>query len=48
MNKQKIAIGAVTFIAMLVISGCGPDLGKTIIEKTIESQTGGKVSIVFG
>lgn len=45
MNKQKIAIGAVTFIAMLVISGCGPDLGKTIIEKTIESQTGGKVSI---
>jgi hypothetical protein len=45
MNKQKLAIGALTFSAMLVLSGCGPDLGKAIVEKTIESQTGGKVNV---
>ncbi|MEI6588174.1 MAG: hypothetical protein WCO05_04480 [Candidatus Moraniibacteriota bacterium] len=45
MNKQKIATGALAVAIMLVLSGCGPDLGKTIIEKTIESQTGGKVNI---
>ena len=45
MNKQKIAIGALTLSAMLVLSGCGPDLGKAIVEKTIESQTGGKVDV---
>jgi hypothetical protein len=45
MNKQKIAIGAVTFVAMLALSGCGPNVGEKIMEKTIESQTGGKVDI---
>ena len=45
MNKQKIAMGAVTIASILVLAGCGPDAGKTIVEKTIESQTGGKVNV---
>jgi hypothetical protein len=45
MNKQKIATGVLAVAIILVLSGCGPDLGKTIVEKTIESQTGGKVNV---
>ncbi|MFZ2188242.1 MAG: hypothetical protein WAV73_01615 [Candidatus Moraniibacteriota bacterium] len=45
MNKQKIAIGVVAFIAMLALSGCGPNVGEKIMEKAIESQTGGKVNV---
>jgi hypothetical protein len=45
MNKQKIAIGGLIVAATLALSGCGPNLGEKIMEKTIESQTGGKVDI---
>jgi hypothetical protein len=45
MKKQKIIIGVLAFIVMLSLSGCGPNVGEKIMEKTIESQTGGKVDI---
>lgn len=43
--KQKMAISAIILGSVLFFSGCGEDAGKKIIEKTIESQTGGKVNI---
>lgn len=45
MNKKKIVLGGVVFCAVLVFSGCGQNLGETIVEKAVESQTGGKVDI---
>lgn len=49
MNKNKIVLGGVVLGAILIFSGCGPNLGEkigeTIVEKAVESQTGGKVDI---
>jgi hypothetical protein len=45
MKKQKIVLGALVFGATLVLAGCGPNIGQKIVEKGIESQTGGKVDV---
>lgn len=43
--KQRIFMSIVVLGSVVLFSGCGEDAGKRIIEKTIESQTGGKVDI---
>ncbi|MFA6047343.1 MAG: hypothetical protein WCV59_02120 [Parcubacteria group bacterium] len=49
--KQKIAVSAMTLGAVLLLSGCGltdwagKKAGEKIMEKSIESQTGGSVDI---
>jgi hypothetical protein len=42
---QKIIVSFAVLGAVLLFSGCGGNVGKEIIEKTVESQTGGKVDI---
>ena len=39
--KQKIALGSICLAITLILSGCG----ERIVEKAIESQTGGKVDV---
>lgn len=49
--KQKTVVGAILFSAVFLLSGCSltdwasQKAGEKIVEKTIESQTGGKVDI---
>ena len=48
--KQKLLLSAVALGAVIVLSGCWPfpsseKIGQTIMERAIESQTGGKVNI---
>lgn len=45
MKKQNVVLGMTIVTATLFFSGCGPSLGEKIMEKTIETQTGGKVDI---
>ena len=45
MKKQNIILTVILVTATFFFSGCGPNLGEKIMEKTIESQTGGKVDI---
>lgn len=45
MKKQNIILGTILFATTLFFSGCGSNLGEKIMEKTIESQTGGNVDL---
>ena len=51
--KQKLFLATVALGAIIVLSGCWPfpskeEIGQKIMEKAIESQTGGKVNIDTG
>lgn len=43
--KPKIITGGIIIGALIVLSGCGPNIGEKMVEKSIESQTGGRVDI---
>jgi hypothetical protein len=43
--KQKIAASVIVLGSVFLFSGCGENIGESIIEKAVESQTGGKVDI---
>lgn len=43
--KKKTIFSTALCSAVVLLAGCGPNIGQKIVEKSIESQTGGKVDV---